>query len=798
MEELVGTYQSTRYRNEDMDFWVGFTEGGQTITGTVTDGIPEQGRTYRFFGHWKNSPKYGKQFKSAVFTEHEPHNREAVLAYLKRHLRGTGIGEKGFIRVWDAYGSESIRVLRTQPIDVARSLNFSEDSCIAASKRLAEHARTEHTAVDLMGLFAGRGFPAATIRAAIDKWGAMAPAIIRRDPFSLMTHSLPGCGFARCDTLYMSLGLDPSRLKRQTLCAWNHLVQSGSGDTWFPIEAGAEGIRLKVGSADIHPARALKLGVRSKWLRARLDEDGKRWIGDHDKTGSEISVAESVMRLADAAALWPAIDASGSRLTEHQQGQLAAATASPFGILSGTPGTGKTFTAAALIRAIIRQHGDGSVVCMAPTGKAGVRLSESLSRAGVEIVATTIHRALRPQKPGHGTGEWGFLHGRENPIPAKYIIVDESSMIDTDLMASLLRACATGTHVLLIGDPYQLPPVGHGAPLRDLIAANVAHGQLTEIQRNSGLIVEACRSIRLGQRIKTCQRMDDAGNNLRVGLAPTPAAVIDHIEKVYAAVVAKGTRDPVDEIQVLVGLNDQGQLSRKKLNPLIQSILNPNGARVDGVSFRVGDKVICTSNGWYPLDGEKNGMTEFLANGEMGRVLSLDKLQMVIGFQATTGAVRRIRIPLKTEFAKSFELAYAITCHKSQGSEWPVVLIVADEAAFRVCSREWWYTAVSRAKSRCLILGRLATVEKQSKRISLEKRKTFLVEEIATMRAQQDGGGNEGCHATEEASTEMASQAEDGNGRNHALPAPISPSFETLASSTHTSSADSREPAARS
>lgn len=764
MEELVGTYQATRYSNEEMDFWVGFTESGETITGTCTDGIPEQGRTYRFFGCWKNSPKYGRQFKSAVFTEHEPHNREAVLAYLKRHLRGTGIGEKGFVRVWDAYGSESVRVLRTQPLEVSRSLGFGEDSCIAASKRLAEHARTEHTAVDLMGLFAGRGFPVATIKGAIDRWGAMAPAIIRRDPFTLMTAGISGAGFARCDTLYMSLGLDPSRLKRQTLCAWNHLVQSGSGDTWFPIEAGVEGIRLKVGSADIHPARALKLGIRSKWLRGRIDGDGQRWIGDHDKTGNEIAVAEHVARLSSATAAWPMVGAAGEKLTDHQREQLTAATSSAFGILSGTPGTGKTFTAAALIRAIIRQYGDGAVVCIAPTGKAGVRLSESLARAGVEIVATTIHRALKPQKPGQGTGEWGFLHGPGNPILAKFVIVDESSMIDTDLMASLLRACATGTHVLLIGDPYQLPPVGHGAPLRDLIAADIAHGELTEIQRNSGLIVEACRSVRLGQRIKTCQQMDANGNNLRVGLAPTPAVVIEHIEKVYAAAVAKGSRDPVDEIQVLVGLNDQGQLSRKKLNPLIQSILNPSGATVDGVSFRVGDKVICTSNGWYPLDGAKNGMTEFLANGEMGRVESIDKLQMVVAFQASTGATRRIRVPFKTEYAKSFELAYAITCHKSQGSEWPIVLIVADEAAFRVCSREWWYTAISRAKDRCLILGRLATVEKQSKRISLERRKTFLTEllaeQVATMRAQQDGGENEGCPPNQERSeTSQASPA---------------------------------------
>jgi exodeoxyribonuclease V alpha subunit len=731
MEELVGTYQATRYRNVEQGFMVGFLEDKTQLTGPA-EPCPEPGMTYRFFGHWKTSPKYGKQFKFAVFTSHAPHTRTAVVTYLVRTLRGTGIGQQTIERIWDLYQSEAVRTLRMNPAKVAEDLKIDVSKCRAASDRLDEHTSSENTTVDLIGLFAGRGFPMATVKEAIDRWGTRAPGLIRRDPYLLMTHRLPGAGFARCDTLYQSLGLDLSKLKRQTICLWHHLFSMGSGDTWHPYKDACDGLRRKIGGVDVTPNKAIRLGMRARWIAIRKDSDGKGWLADGKSARNEHDLADMLIQLNTAPVRWPEVNHG---LSDHQAEQVSLATSTAIGILSGTPGTGKTYSAAAIIREILNRYGHGDVCVLAPTGKAAVRATESLAKAGIQgLTATTIHRALGIGRNGHGDGDWGFRYDRKNPLPQRFIIVDETSMVDTNLLCSLVSATKQGTQILLIGDPYQLPPVGHGAPFRDLIAAGISHGCLTEIQRNSGLIVKGCASIRQGNRVEVCQRFDDEGNNLRIVPSTSPAATMTTIRAVFEAVVRKGARDPIEDIQVLVAMNEAGVLGRKKLNSQLQAILNADGTQIKDNPFRLGDKVICTSNGWYPsMSGAVTGgvtLPEFLANGDIGRVTEVGIGLVVMEFPSVGDGPRRVRIQLGTEWAKNFELAYAITCHKSQGSEWPVVIILADESASRVASREWWYTAVSRAKDRCLIIGKQSVMEAQARRQLLNKRKTFLVEII--------------------------------------------------------------------
>ena len=724
-EELVGTYESTRYHNEDQNFLVGFLESGETICGPADERL-EPGMTYRFFGLWKES-KYGRQFQFKVFTTHEPLNREGVVNYLEKMLRGTGIGKVAAAKIWDRYGSDSVRVLRTQPNVVAEALGIAVEKCHKAADRLTEHARTENSLVEVMGLFAGRGFPMSTAKEIIGRWGSKAPGIIRQDPYRLMTARFPGCGFARCDGLYLSLGLDPAKLKRQTICMTYEMSRGGNGDTWYAVESVVEDLRKKIAWAELDPKRAIRLGKRARWISTRRDEEGRLWLSPTTHATAEQSVAEIVAELSSVEGSWPLDDEHLSALTDHQREELLKATAGMVGILSGTPGTGKTYTAASVLRSILATPSSGAVAVLAPTGKAAVRAPESLARQGIPIQATTIHRALLPNRACHGVGDWGFIHNEHNKLPFKFVLVDETSMVDVLLMRSLLRALQPGTRVLLIGDPNQLPPVGHGAPFRDLIAAGLPHGSLKEVKRNSGLIVEACSAIRQGHRIPSCDRFDDAGNNLRFVSVGSPVGVVGVVRSVYESVRRKGDRDPIEDIQILVPMNEQGFLGRKKLNTILQNILNADGHTATGNPFRVGDKVICTLNGFYPSEADRK-LPEFLANGDIGKVVAVSDQIAVIKFPSVGDGTRVVRIPIKSEYSKAFDLAYAITCHKSQGSEWPVVIILADDTANRVCSREWWYTAISRAKDRCLIIGKPSTVDRQSRRILLDSRKTFLVD----------------------------------------------------------------------
>src|SRR5262245_18938904 len=197
--------------------------------------------------------------------------------------------------------------------------------------------------------------------------------------------------------------------------------------------------------------------------------------------------------------LWPD-PATLTDLSPHQREQLSRATAGPVGAFIGSPGTGKTFCIASLIRALADRHGLESIAVAAPTGKSATRCTAAIQRHGIDLTASTIHRLLGVR---NGSSDvFRFEHGENNPLPYRFVLIDESSMLDTDLAASLFSTCAPGTHVLFVGDPYQLPPVGHGVPLRDLLHAGLPQGELTEIQRNAGMIVRACAAIKADRRFE--------------------------------------------------------------------------------------------------------------------------------------------------------------------------------------------------------------------------------------------------------------------------------------------------------
>lgn len=421
---------------------------------------------------------------------------------------------------------------------------------------------------------------------------------------------------------------------------------------------------------------------------------------------------------------WPTPDQL-ENITEHQRSRAADALAGPVGILGGGPGTGKTWSAAAILRALVAEHGAGCIAVCAPTGKAAVRITEAMQQHKLPLTATTAHRMLGVTKAGHDGDGWGFQHNEGCPLPYRFVVVDEASMLDTDIAASIFGACRPGTHVLLVGDIGQLPPVGHGAPLRDMIASGLPHGELTEIQRHAGAIVRVCHAIRRGVKFRPCREIDILkGENYLHVETPHGLATTKYLERMLGALPAG--INPKMDCQVLVVCNQNGELARSKLNPMLQSMLNGTGASAKANPFREGDKVMRTANGMLPLE-EDDGTEEFVANGEIGIVSHVEPKLALVAFDSPARTVQ-----VRGDRLQDFDLAYAITTHKSQGSQWPIVIYGSDEyrgARFVAC-RELIYTMISRAEQLCVTVGKMQTIYADCSRQVLGGRKTFLREMI--------------------------------------------------------------------
>jgi exodeoxyribonuclease V alpha subunit len=553
-------------------------------------------------------------------------------------------------------------------------------------------------------------------------------------------------------------------------CGWHALREDTTGHTWFRMGYAHAAIERAVSSSNVNPQRAVELGVRGGWLSTHESPAGSGylWIAEAEKARAERSLAANVQRLlGPCVTSWPDHLPLDSFLSDHQRERLLAALARPVGILDGSPGTGKTRCAAALIRLIVQRWGLDAVAVCAPTGKAAVRITGVLRGYGIALDATTIHRLLEISRNGRDGRGWGFKRNRGNPLPQRFIVVDEASMLDTTVASNLFAALAGGTHVLLVGDTGQLPPVQHGAPLRDLIAAGVPCGTLTEIMRNAGLIVSACAAIKTCKRWEACARYDPAaGRNLR--LVEVPARRPDQAAELLLALLrqfqASGKFDPAWDVQVLTAMNSASPVARAPLNRVLQGELNPAGRAAPPNPFRVGDKIICLKNSWLrrvelaggypageadsyretsssPTDPDGTAPDVFVANGDVGLVRAVGPTLSVARFDAPD---RLVKIPTGKRKGEDrepgedgseiqgaggdFGLAYAITTHKAQGSEWPVVIVLADQRGQLVCSRNWWYTAISRATQLCIIVGERCLVERQCKRESLGRRKTFLKE----------------------------------------------------------------------
>ena len=851
----TGSVADILFCNQTNDFVILKLKDNAVVMG---EGSREEfaiGTSWKFFGKWEENTKSamgGMRFKFSTAVVKMGHTRRGVVVYLTKNCEG--IGEKTAGKLYEKYGGAAVEMVRTNPSLVATETGIDSAVLEGASRELKFAARTENVQIELHELFSGRGFSGKLIKACIAKWHGEAGKKIRRNPFVIL--GMPSAGFKRCDRLWTDLGLRMDRLKRQAIVAANLIRLDNNGHTWLPASEVAAKLMQMIPTAK--PKRCFQFALRAKLIKKYKDDAGGMWLATYARARAEDRVATAIVRLMRSPPRWPtelieASNVAGDGLpSAHQVEQLKLATAGPVGLFTGSPGTGKTFSVAYLIRAIIAKYGESSIIVCAPTGKAANRASRALKAAKLGgIRARTIHTTLEIGRNGHDGDGWGFVRNRYNPLEAQFVIVDEKSMVDTTLLADLLDACAfggtipaqpelryqdgeivpprclkcrrvltdpeswkigygpvcaekvnpadyrdisdqataavgevvipavneyvmPGTCVLFVGDAGQLAPVGHGAPLRDLMKAGLPQGRLTEVRRNSGLIVHACKAIAEGKPFLTTASID-LGAEFPQNLKYLPAETPEKARELLLSLLGEPSDfNPVWDTQVIVAKNLKGELSRKAINDALQPFLNPEPYRVGKNPFAVRDKIICTRNGYLPLmeldswadqeeatrnpdcygavtkNNKENGTVEpveaYVANGEFCEVVAVNENITLARVEGGTQIVKIVMSKKRTEeeddeggesgeSGNKFELGYAVTCHKMQGSEAPVVIIMADPDAGMVAFREWWYTAISRGAAVCYIIGLPSVVDRQRAKQAINSRQTFLRQILAEMQA---------------------------------------------------------------
>jgi exodeoxyribonuclease V alpha subunit len=619
-------------------------------------------------GDWQTHNRYGRQLRAQGALPLDPADREGQIAYLTslRH-----IGPARAERLVDEHGEGVLQAIAANPHSVFRSLRgVSEDQAAAA----AESWHASRAVRDLHVQLAPHGLAhlAAPIHA---RYGDRSMAILHEDPYRLT--EVPGVGFARADKIALAADVPPESSRRAQAAAFYALTEAEQqGNSFLPLdELSARTARL-IGLVPDPDVLVEGPGL--------LVDEGR--VYREPTHASELAVAATLLtrcaappHLDHEPGEAPPGDGGGS-LTDEQWAAVRGAFAARVSVLTGGPGVGKTVCTRAIVAEA--EAANATIALCAPTGRAARRLEETTGHE-----AKTIHRLL----------EW--MPGREpaykpgHPLPANLVIVDESSMLNLRLTEVLLDGLAESTHVVFVGDADQLPPIGAGKPFDDLIAAGAAPVvRLTQIFRQAArsMITTAAHEINQG-RPPHLEPAEDQDHDFFFIDRPNAERALETVVEVVAErAPARFGVDPVREVQVLAPMY-RGPVGIDALNERLQAQLNPDGKRALNDRFRIGDRLIQTRNS-HEL-GLMNGSIVFLCEDDPNEetiVVDTDEGSSLVIPYGETATLR---------------LAYAISVHKAQGCEVPVVVGVCHRSHSRMLTRPLLYTAITRARSSCVLVG---------------------------------------------------------------------------------------------
>jgi exodeoxyribonuclease V alpha subunit len=695
VESLSGLIERVTFFNEENGFVVlkvkakGHRED-VAVVGSLPSATPGEWLTAE--GRWERNRDFGMQFRAELLKSSAPTTREGIEKYLGSGMvKGIGpvyakkLVEKFGERIFEIIENESGRLQDVDGIGPMR-------------RRRIKDAWAEQKVIrDIMVFLHSNGVGTSRAVRIYKTYGESAIEQVRANPYRL-AHDIPGIGFKSADQIAQKIGIPHDSLIRA--CAGlAHVLQeaTGQGHCGLPVELLKEeaGKLLLVNESIVQAALERTLNER-KLIWEKVGDEALVLLPMLQR--AEQGIATRIRRLANSVANYPPIDfekaiawcqtKTGKELAPSQREALKQALNSRVLVITGGPGVGKT----TLVNAILLILRAKKVRCMlcAPTGRAAKRLSET---TGFE--AKTIHRLLEVLPTG------GFSHNEEKPLECNLLVVDETSMVDVPLMNHLLRALPELASLLLVGDVDQLPPVGPGTALRNIIESGIVPVvRLTEVFRQAGNSQIILNAHRINEGLMP--EVGENGSDFFFVEREQPDRIAETVvELVKKRIPSKFKLDPIRDVQVLSPMN-RGSLGIRELNARLQEELNPRKAEEPfvekfGWQYRIRDKVIQTEN-----DYDKE-----VFNGDIGQIAKIDPVDREL-------TVKFDQREVNYEFGELDELslAYAITIHKSQGSEFPAVVIPLATQHYLLLQRNLVYTGVTRGKQLVMLVG-------QSKALSL-------------------------------------------------------------------------------
>ena len=730
VESLAGYVEHIIYRNADNGYTVlNLVSGEDEITCVGIFSAIAEGENIEAQGEYTEHPTYGQQFKVTSFEEKAPEDEEAIERYLgSGAIKGIGLAMAA--RIVRRFKEDTFRIIEEEPERLAEIKGISNRKAMEIASQVNEKRDLRQAMIFLQQYGITMNLAVKVYQA----YGQDVYGIIRENPYRL-ADDIDGVGFRTADEIAARVGIRmDSDFRVRSGILYTLLQASAEGHTYLPeTELTPRASKLLNVTAEQVEKQYMDLAIERKIILKQMEDQTQIYAASFYYM--EANTATMLKRLnvsydvsdAEIEQQIRGIEKkSGMTLDEHQVTAVKEAVRNGLLVITGGPGTGKTTTINTIIRYFELEGLE--IFLAAPTGRAAKRMSET---TGFE--ARTVHRMLELNGGAEGSG--GFERDESNPLEADVIIVDEMSMVDISLMYSLLKAISVGTRLILVGDVNQLPSVGPGSVLRDIIqshACNVV--MLTKIFRQastSDIIVNA-HKINHGEEVI----LDNKSMDFFFLKRYDADVIINVVLQLIKQKLPKFVDATPYDIQVLTPMR-KGLLGVERLNGILQRYMNPPAndkveKEYGSTVFREGDKVMQTKNN-YQLAWEirtKFGLTVDkglgIFNGDMGIIRQINDFaeQMIIEFDEG----RMVEYPYK--LLDELELAYAITIHKSQGSEYPAVVIPLLGGPMMLMNRNLLYTAVTRARKCVTLVGNEVTFQQMIQNTSQQKRYSGLCDRL--------------------------------------------------------------------